>query len=232
MRVLVVEDEIKMAGLLKRGLEEEGYAVDVASRGDDAVWLGTENDYDVVILDLMLPDLDGFEVCKKLREGGRWAPVLIVTARDAIADRITGLDVGADDYLPKPFSFAELLARVRALLRRGARERPSVLRVGDLALDPATRHVTRNGIPIDLTQKEFALLEYFMRHPDEVLSRTRLTEHVWDFAYEGDSNVVDVYVRYLREKVDRPFGKTSLQTVRGAGYRLQRESQDAIAHQG
>jgi two-component system OmpR family response regulator len=232
VRVLVVEDEIKMAGLLKRGLEEEGYAVDVASRGDDAVWLGTENDYDVVILDLMLPDLDGFEICKKLREEGRWAPVLIVTARDAIADRITGLDVGADDYLPKPFSFAELLARVRALLRRGARERPSVLRVGDLALDPATRHVTRNGIPIDLTQKEFALLEYFMRHPDEVLSRTRLTEHVWDFAYEGDSNVVDVYVRYLREKVDRPFGKTSLQTVRGAGYRLQRESQDAIAHQG
>lgn len=229
MRILVVEDEVKMAGLLKRGLEEEGYAVDTAPNGDEAVWLGTENPYDAIVLDLMLPDFDGFEVCRKLREAGRWAPVIMLTARDAVSDRVQGLDVGADDYLTKPFSFAELLARLRALMRRGQSERPAVLAVGDLEMDPAERRVHLGGVIIDLTSKEFALLEYFMRHPDGVLSRTRILEHVWDFAYEGDSNVVDVYVRYLREKIDRPFGRNSLETVRGAGYRLKAEDRDAAA---
>jgi two-component system, OmpR family, response regulator len=220
VRVLVVEDEVKMAGLLKRGLEEEGYAVDVAGNGSDAVWLGTENPYDAIVLDVMLPDQDGFEVCRQLRAGGRWAPVLMLTARDAVPDRVAGLDAGADDYLTKPFSFTELFARLRAVVRRGAAERPAVLRVGDLVLDPATKKVIRANTPVDLTAKEFALLEYFMRHPGEVLGRTRIIEHVWDFAYEGDSNVVDVYVRYLREKIDRPFGRDSIETVRGTGYRL------------
>ena len=212
-----------MAGLLKRGLEEEGYAVDTATDGAEAVWLGIENPYDAVILDVMLPDLDGFEVCRKLREAGVWSPVIMLTARDAVADRVSGLDAGADDYLTKPFSFAELLARLRALIRRGAQERPPVLSCGDLILDPSTKKVARGEAGIDLTAKEFALLEFFMRHPGEVLSRTRLIEHVWDFAYNGDSNVVDVYVRYLREKVDRPFGRDSIQTVRGSGYRLKEE---------
>jgi two-component system OmpR family response regulator len=224
MRVLVVEDEVKMAGLLRRALEEEGYSVDVAARGEDALWLGTENTYDAIVLDLMLPDLDGFEVSRRLREAGRWSPVLMLTARDAVADRVAGLDAGADDYLTKPFSFAELLARLRALMRRGAGERPSVLRVGDLELDPARRTVSRDGTRIDLTAKEFALLEYLMRHPGEVLTRTQLIEHVWDFAYDGDSNVVDVYIRYLRNKVDRPFGNDSIRTVRRAGYRLEQET--------
>jgi two-component system, OmpR family, response regulator len=223
MRVLVVEDEVKMAGLLKRGLEEEGYAVDVAGSGSDAIWLGTENPYDAIVLDVMLPDQDGFEVCRKLRAGGRWAPVLMLTARDAVPDRVAGLDAGADDYLTKPFSFTELFARLRALVRRGAAERPAVLHAGDLLLDPATRKVTRDGTPIDLTSKEFALLEYFLRHPGEALTRSRIIEHVWDFAYEGDSNVVDVYVRYLREKIDRPFGRDTIETVRGTGYRLREE---------
>jgi two-component system, OmpR family, response regulator len=232
VRVLVVEDEEKMATLLQRGLREEGYAVDVASDGREALWLATENGYDAIVLDIMLPDVDGFEVCRKLRESGRWSPVLMLTARGGVADRVTGLDAGADDYLTKPFSFAELLARLRALLRRAAAERPAVLRVGDLELDPATRRVVRNGASVDLTPREFALLEFFMRHPGEVLSRTRLTEHVWDFAFEGDSNVVDVYVRYLREKVDRPFGRDSIETVRGAGYRLREEPEDAHPDQG
>ncbi len=223
MRVLVVEDEVKMAGLLKRALEEEGYAIDVASGGNEALWLGAENPYDAVVLDVMLPDLDGFEVCRKLREAGRWSPVLMLTARDAVADRVAGLDAGADDYLTKPFSIAELLARLRALIRRGAAERPPALRVDDLTLDPASKDVERDGRAIELTAKEFALLEYLMRHPGEVLGRTRLIEHVWDFAYEGDSNVVDVYVRYLRNKVDRPFGRDSIETVRGSGYRLRAE---------
>jgi two-component system, OmpR family, response regulator len=230
VRVLVVEDEVKMAGLLKRGLEEEGYAVDVARDGSEALWLGAENPYDAVILDVMLPDLDGFEVCRRLRSDGRWAPVLMLTARDAVPDRVAGLDAGADDYLTKPFSFTELFARLRALLRRGAGERPAVLRAGDLALDPATRMVTRGGIPVELTAKEFALLEYLLRHPGEALTRTRIIEHVWDFAYDGDSNVVDVYVRYLREKIDRPFDRDSIETVRGTGYRLREEPADGPPH--
>jgi two-component system OmpR family response regulator len=223
MRVLVVEDEVKMAELLRRGLQEEGYAVDVAGGGAEALWLATENPYDVILLDLMLPDADGIETCRRLREKEIWSPVIMVTARDAIEDHVRGLDVGADDYLTKPFSFAELLARIRALLRRPSAERPSVLSIGDLRLDPATRQVWRGDSPIEMTAKEFALLEYFMRNPEQVLSRSRIIEHVWDFAYEGDSNVVDVYVRYLREKIDRPFGKKSLQTVRGAGYRLRED---------
>ncbi|HYZ10360.1 MAG TPA: response regulator transcription factor [Actinomycetota bacterium] len=223
MRLLVVEDEVKLAGLLRRGLEEEGYAVDTAADGGEALWLASENPYDAVVLDVMLPDLDGFEICRRLRESGRWAPVLMLTARDSVPDRVAGLDAGADDYLTKPFSFAEMLARLRALVRRGASERPSTLRVGDLIVDPATRRVARGDVPIELTPKEFALLEYFARHPGEVLSRSRLIEHVWDFAYDGDSNVVDVYVRYLREKVDRPFGKESIETVRGAGYRMRED---------
>jgi two-component system OmpR family response regulator len=226
VRILVVEDEPKMAGLLHRGLQEEGYAVDVAPDGREALWLASENGYDAIVLDVMLPDVDGFEVCRKLREAGRWSPVLMLTAKDAVVDRVAGLDTGADDYLTKPFSFAEALARLRALIRRGTPERPAVLRIGDLTLDPAGRRVARDGTPIDLTAKEFALLEYFMRHPGEVLSRTRLIEHVWDFAFEGDSNVVDVYVRYLRDKVDRPFGRSSIETVRGAGYRLREEPGD------
>jgi two-component system, OmpR family, response regulator len=224
MRILVVEDEVKMAGLLNRALAEEGYAVDVAGNGEDAVWLGTENDYDAVVLDVMLPDFDGFEVCRRLRAAGRWQPVLLLTARDAVQDRVAGLDVGADDYLTKPFSFAELCARLRSLIRRGAVERPTVLITGDLSLDPATRRVRRGHRSIDLTNKEFVLLEYFMRHPGEVLSRTRLLEHVWDFNYDGGSNVVDVYVRYLRSKIDRPFRKRSIETIRGAGYRLRDEN--------
>ena len=220
MRVLVAEDDVKMAGLLKRGLEEEGYAVDVAMTGAEAVWAGTENPYDAILLDVMLPDLDGLDVCRRLRTQNRWAPVIMLTARDAVPDRVVGLDAGADDYMTKPFSFSELLARLRALVRRGPSERPAVLAAGDLALDPATRRVTRGETLIDLTPKEFALLEFLLRHRGEVLTRSRLIEHVWDFAYEGDSNVVDVYVRYLREKVDRPFGRASIETVRGSGYRL------------
>ena len=224
MRALVVEDGSKMAALLRRGLQEEGFAVDVAATGEDGVWLGSENEYDVVLLDVMLPDVDGFEVCRRLRASDRWAPILMLTARDGIRDRVAGLDAGADDYLTKPFSFDELFARVRALLRRGPSERPPVLAVGDLSLDPSTRRITRGDTEIELTPKEFGLLELFLRHPGEVLSRTRILEHVWDFAYDGDSNVVDVYVRYLREKVDRPFGRRSIETIRGVGYRLREEA--------
>ena len=226
MRGLVVEDESKMAALLRRGLQEEGFAVDIAANGEDGSWLGTENDYDVILLDVMLPDIDGFEVCRRLRAAGRWAPILMLTARDGVQDRVAGLDAGADDYLTKPFSFDELLARVRALLRRGPSERPPVLSVGDLVLDPATRRVSRGDNEIDLTPKEFALLDLFLRNAGEALSRARILEHVWDFAYDGDSNVVDVYIRYLREKIDRPFGRLSIETVRGVGYRLRRSPDD------
>jgi two-component system OmpR family response regulator len=223
VRVLVVEDAIRMAKLLERGLQEEGYAVDTVQTGEDGAWMATENPYDAVVLDVVLPDIDGFEVCRRMRAAGQWAPVLMLTARDAVDDRVRGLDVGADDYLTKPFSLPELLARLRALMRRGVRERPPVLAAGDLTLDPATKVVRRGDETVALTPKEFALLEYFMHHPGEVLTRTQLIEHVWDFAYEGDSNVVEVYVRYLREKVDRPFGRGSLETVRGVGYRLRVE---------
>ena len=220
MRVLVVEDDVKMAALLRRGLVEEGLAADVARTGDDALWMAEATEYDAIVLDVMLPGADGFEVCRRLRESGRWAPVLMLTARDSVEDRVAGLDAGADDYLTKPFSFAELLARLRALSRRAAVERPTVLEVGDLRLDPATQQAWRADTELQLSTKEFRMLEAFMRRPGQVLSRLHLLEHCWDYGYENRSNVVDVYVRYLREKVDRPFGRRSIETVRGAGYRL------------
>jgi len=220
VRVLVVEDAVKVASLLERGLAEQGFAVDVVGTGAEAVWMAQENSYDVVLLDLSLPDIDGFAVCDRLRALGQWVPVLMLTARDSIEDRVRGLDGGADDYLTKPFAFPEVVARLRALLRRGAPPRPPVLAVGDLTVDPATRQVRRGEDLVELTAKEFSLLEYFVRHPGVVLSRSRLIEHVWDFAFSGDPNVVNVYVGYLREKIDRPFGRASLETVRGMGYRL------------
>ena len=220
VRLLVVEDDPGMSALLVRSLQREGYAVDAVDNGEDALWMASENDYDAIVLDAMIPPPDGFEVCRRLRATGRWAPVLMLTARDAVADRVRGLDAGADDYLTKPFALAELFARVRALTRRDPLERPVVLQAGDLSLDPVSRVVRRGNVDISLSPKEFALLQELMRRPGEVLSRTYLIDHVWDFAYDGGSNVVDVYVRYLRDKVDRPFGRDSIRTVRGAGYRL------------
>jgi two-component system OmpR family response regulator len=220
MRVLVVEDEVKMAGLIRRGLKADGMAADVAVRGEDALWMAASTSYDAIVLDVMLPGIDGFQTCRRLREDGVWSPVLMLTARDAIEDRVAGLDTGADDYLTKPFSFAELSARLRALARRGPIEQPTVLQAGDLHLDPAAMRVWRGAADITLSAKEYALLETFMRRPGQVLERLQLLEHAWDYEYENRSNVVDVYVRYLREKVDRPFGVESIETVRGAGYRL------------
>jgi two-component system OmpR family response regulator len=225
MRVLVVEDELRMAALLKRGLAEEGYAVDVATTGPDALWHATEFDYDAVLLDVMLPGMSGIEVCRQLRERKRWVPVLMLTARDAVADRVRGLDVGADDYLIKPFSFDELAARVRALVRRGAVERPTELQVADLRLDPASRRAWRGDVELDLSVKEYSLLRLFLGHPGQVLTRTQILEHVWDYAYDGGSNVVDQYILYLRRKIDRPFHVHQLDTVRGAGYRLREQPQ-------
>ncbi|MDT7573184.1 MAG: two-component system, OmpR family, response regulator [Actinomycetota bacterium] len=220
MRVLIVEDDVKLASLIRRGLRDDGMAADVAIKGEDALWMAGATAYDAVVLDVMLPGLDGFEVCTRLRRDGVWSPVLMLTARDAVEDRVRGLDTGADDYLTKPFSMAELSARLRALARRGPVERPSVLEVGDLRLDPASKRVWRDGADVALSPKEFALLETFMRRPGQVLDRFQLLEHAWDYEYENRSNVVDVYVRYLREKVDRPFGVDSIETVRGVGYRL------------
>jgi two-component system, OmpR family, response regulator len=220
MRVLIVEDDVKLAGLLRRGLRDDGMAADVTARGEDALWMAGATGYDVIVLDVMLPGVDGFEVCRRLRESGVRSPVLMLTARDAVDDRVRGLDTGADDYLTKPFSFAELGARLRALARRGPVERAPVLDVGDLRLDPSARRVWRGDAEIGLSAREFALLETLMRHPGQVLDRLQLLDHVWDGEYENRSNVIDVYIRYLREKVDRPFGVASIETVRGAGYRL------------
>jgi two-component system OmpR family response regulator len=220
MRILVVEDEPKMAALLHRGLTEHGDVVEVARTGEDALVLAATTELDAVLLDVMLPGIDGFAVCRRLRDRRIWVPVLILSARTSVDDRVRGLDAGADDYLAKPFSLEELLARIRAMARRGPVERPPVLSVGDLCLDPATRRVTREGIEIELSARELSLLETFMRRPGRVLTREQLLEHAWDVAYESRSNVVDVYVRYLREKIDRPFGTDSIETVRGAGYRL------------
>ena len=223
MRVLVVEDEAKLRDLLRRGLDEEGYAADVADRGEEALWMARAVAYDAIVLDVMLPGADGFEICRRLRSNGVWAPVLMLTARDEIDDRVSGLDAGADDYLTKPFAFEELLARLRALTRRTPLERPAVLEIGDLRLDPAAHTAWRGDQELDLTAKEFALLELFMRRPGVTLSRTQLLDGAWDIAFESRSNVIDVYVRYLREKIDRPFGRHSIQTIRGVGYRLQAE---------
>jgi two-component system OmpR family response regulator len=222
--VLVVEDEVRMAAMLKRGLEEEGSSIDLAADGTDGLWLGSENPYDAIVLDVNLPGIDGFEVCRALRERERWAPVIMLTARGEVHDRVHGLDVGADDFLAKPFSFGELTARLRALIRRGAPPRPVILQVGDLQVDPVARRARRGSVELDLSPKEFAVLELFARHPGELLTRTRILEHAWDFAYDGVSNVVDQYVGYLRRKVDKPFGRHDLETVRGAGYRLREPS--------
>ena len=223
MKVLVVEDDPKMAALVRRGLTANGNATDIAPDGEEALWMARAHAYDAIVLDIMLPGRDGFATCTALREAGIWAPVLMLTARDAVVDRVAGLDAGADDYLTKPFSLAELRARLRALVRRGAAERPTVLEVGDLRLDPATQQVWRGETELQLSSKEYALLELFMRRPGEVLTRFELLEHGWDMSYENRSNVITVYIRYLREKVDRPFGRRSLETVHGAGYRLRED---------
>jgi two-component system OmpR family response regulator len=223
VRVLIVEDDIPMAAALRRGLRTEGFVADVAARGEDALWMAGATEFDAIVLDLMLPGIDGFETCRRLREDGVWTPILMLTARDTVEDRVRGLDQGADDYLTKPFSLAELLARLRALGRRGPVERPTILEVGDLRLDPATQQVWRGEVEIQLSPKELALLEAFMRRPGAVLSQYQLLEHAWDYDYENRSNVVEVYVRYLREKIDRPFGVRSIETVRGAGYRLRKD---------
>jgi two-component system OmpR family response regulator len=223
MRVLIVEDNVRMASAIKRGFQAEGLVADVASSGEDAIWMAGATEFDAVILDVMLPGIDGFETCRRLREEGIWSPIIMLTAKDAVEDRITGLDRGADDYLVKPFSLGELLARLRALARRGPVERPAVLEVGTLRMNPATQQVWRGDEEIHLSAKEFTLLETFMRRPGEVLSQFQLLEHAWDYEYENRSNVVEVYMRYLREKVDRPFGVRSIETVRGAGYRLRKD---------
>ena len=220
MHLLVVDDEPKVVRLLKRAFERDGHTMEVAATGDDALTAATKAKYDAIILDVMIPAPDGLQVCKKLREQGDWTPVLLLTGRGTVEDRVSGLDAGADDYLPKPFSLTELSARLRAITRRAEQSDADVLQVGDLMLDPAAHRVSRDGTPIDLTPKEFALLELFMRRRGEVLSRSAILDHVWDFAYEGGSNVVDVYVRYLRDKVDRPFGTKTIETVRGVGYTL------------
>jgi two-component system OmpR family response regulator len=223
MNVLVVEDEVKMAALIRRGLEEQGLTVDVAASGEEGLGMARSSAYDAVLLDVILPGIDGFETCRRLRLEGIWAPVLILTARGALEDRVAGLDGGADDYLTKPFSFAELLARLRALVRRGQVERPPLIEVGDLRLDPATHQVWRGETEIELSAKEFVLLETFMRSPGHVLTRTQLLDQAWEYDFEHRSNVIDVYVRYLRRKIDLPFGVKSLETVRGAGYRLRKD---------
>jgi two-component system OmpR family response regulator len=226
VRVLIVEDKVKMASLLRRALRGEGLAADVAVRGEDAVWMARATRYDAVLLDLMLPGIDGIETCRRLRAADVWTPVLMLTARGELADRVAGLDSGADDYLTKPFQFAEVMARLRALVRREPVQRPTVLEVGGLRLDPATRQVWRDDREIDLPPKCFALLETFMRQPGIVLTRYELLEAAWDGEYENRSNVVDQHVRALRERVDRPFGVESIETVRGTGYRLRREERD------
>ena len=223
MRVLVVEDDLRMAAAIRRGLRSEGLAADVATAGLQAIGMASAGEYDAVVLDVMLPDLDGFETCRRLRDQGVWLPVILLTARDSVEDRVRGLDQGADDYLTKPFSLAELTARLRALVRRGAGERPVVLEVGDLRLDPAERRVWRGDTEVALSAREHALLETFMRRPGQVLSQSQLLESAWDMGLEQRSNVVEVYVRYLREKLDRPFGVRSLETVRGLGYRLRKD---------
>jgi DNA-binding response OmpR family regulator len=220
MRILVVEDEARLASSLRTGLEAEGFAVDTASDGQEGLWYAREHEYDAILLDLMLPVLNGHEVCRTLRAEEIWTPILMLTARDGDRDQIQGLDAGADDYVTKPFSFQVLLARLRSLLRRGGPERPAVLAVGDLLLDPATRVVTRAGTELSLTSRETSLLEFLMRRSGDVVTKADILGHVWDYAFEGDPNIVEVYIGRLRRKVDRPFGRSDIETVRGSGYRL------------
>jgi two-component system, OmpR family, response regulator len=220
MRVLVVEDERRMAAGLRAGLEAEGFAVDLAADGTDGLWMAGEHPYDAIVLDIMLPGLNGYRVCSTLREAGVWTPILMLTAKDGEWDEVEGLDTGADDYLTKPFSYPVLVARLRALLRRGARERPAVLTAGDLRLDPSARRAWRGEAEVELTPRELALLEFLLRRRGEVVSKRDILDHVWDEDFEGDPNIVEVYVRHLRNKLDRPFGRAAIETVRGAGYRL------------
>jgi two-component system, OmpR family, response regulator len=223
MHVLVVEDEVKMAALIRRGLSEHGLTVDVAATGEEAIGMARTYSYDAIVLDVSLPGIDGFDTCRRLRVEGVWSPVLMLTARGALEDRVAGLDGGADDYLTKPFSFAELLARLRALVRRGQSERPSIVEVGELRLDPATHQAWRGESEVELSAKEFALFETFMRRPGHVLTRSQLLDQAWEYDFEHRSNVIEVYVRYLRRKIDVPFGVKSIETVRGAGYRLRKD---------
>jgi two-component system, OmpR family, response regulator len=220
MRILVVEDEVRLASLIRRGLRDEGLLADVAIKGEDALWMAGSSEYDVIVLDVMLPGIDGLETCRRLRADGVRTPILMLTARGELGDRIEGLNVGADDYMAKPFAFGELIARLHALSRRGEIERPPVLEVDDLRLDPITHRVWRSRQEIKLSAKEFLLLSTLMRHPGRAMSRQQLIDHAWDSEYEAHSNVVDVYVGYLREKVDRPYGRRNIETVRGVGYRL------------
>jgi two-component system OmpR family response regulator len=220
MRVLVVEDERHLAGGIKRGLEAEGFAVDIALDGPDGLERANQGDYDAIVLDIMLPGMNGYKVCSSLREGGNWTPIIMLTAKDGELDEAEALDTGADDFLSKPFSYIVLVARIRALLRRGGRERPSVLEVGDLRLDPAAHRCWRGEVEVTLTPRQFSLLEYLMRKAGEVVSKAEILEHVWDYAFEGDPNIVEVYIRHLRRKLDEPFGRCLIQTIRGAGYRL------------
>ena len=220
MRILVVEDDKRLAATIRRGLEAEGFSVDNALNGEDGVWLASENAYDAIVLDIMLPKLNGFQVCARLREAGNWTPILILTAKDGELDEAEALDTGADDYLTKPFSYVVLVAHLRALLRRGSVERPAVLTVGDLEIDPATRMCKRHGVPIELTAKEASIVEYMARRGGDVVSKADLLEHAWDFAYDGDPSVIEVHISNIRRKIDKPFGTKSLVTVRGSGYRL------------
>jgi two-component system OmpR family response regulator len=220
VRVLVVEDEKRLAAGLKKGLEAEGFATDVALNGTDGLWMARENPFDAIVLDIMLPGMNGYRLCATLREEGNWTPILMLTAKDGELDQVEALDTGADDYVTKPFSHAVLVARLRALMRRGAGERPVVLEAGDLRFDPGARRAWREGVEVDLTAREMALLEFLLRRKGDVVSKTDIVEHVWDYDFEGDLNIVEVYVRHLRNKLDRPFGRQALETVRGAGYRL------------
>jgi len=220
MRILVVEDEKRLASSLRTGLEAEGFAVDTAYDGEEGLWYAREHDYDAILLDIMLPGLNGYKVCETLRAESNWTPILMLTAKDGEWDQVEALDTGADDYVTKPFSFQVLLARLRSLLRRGATERPTNLVVGDLELDPAAHRVTRAGTEISLTSREMSLLEFLMRRHGEVVTKADILGHVWDYAFEGDPNIVEVYVGRLRRKVDRPFGRADIETLRGSGYRL------------
>jgi two-component system, OmpR family, response regulator len=220
MRILVIEDEKPLAAALRRGLEAEGAGVDIAHSGTDGLWMARENSYDALVVDIMLPGVNGFQICETLRAERDWTPILVLTAKDGELDEAEALDVGADDYLTKPFSYVVLQARLRALLRRGAKERPAVLGAGDLALDPAAHRCRRGEVEIELTSREFSVLEYLMRRAGEVVSKQEILDHVWDYDFDGDPNIVEVYIRYLRNKIDRPFGRRSIETVRGAGYRM------------